>query len=294
MRQPLIRGIVTLGLMLVLGMLCPIPAQARALQTGIDALNRQDYATAQAQFTIATEDAETAAIAYRYRCATDLMLDDPSTAIADCSHAIRATPEVTSAHLHRGLARYRLAQYAAAIADFSTYLQQHPQSGTAHYNRGLAYVELGQVSWAIADYHQALHYADAALEGGDRADIYNDLGVAYLLSARPEQARTALETAIALNDDAPRAYFNHGCVCHHQGQYPLALADFNHAIALYPAYAEAYLNRALLRHQMGDVAGAIADVHTASQHFAQQGNPAGVQQAQDYLRQWQPRSIAIG
>lgn len=103
--------------------------------------------------------------------------------------------------------------------------------------------------------------------GNGKANLYNDLGVAYLNNAQPGRALKALDRAIALDASDSRAYFNRGCVCHHKGDYAAALMDFDQALLLNPSNAEAYLNRGLVNQQLGDTVAAAADLQHALEHF---------------------------
>ncbi|NJN21198.1 MAG: tetratricopeptide repeat protein [Leptolyngbya sp. RL_3_1] len=152
---------------------------------------------------------------------------------------------------------------------------------------------LGDTAGAIADYQQALSLGKAVPDE-TQANIYNDLGVAYLAQAQPVVAVAYLDQAIFLNHDDPRAYFNHGCACHHRGDNLTALASFEQALALDPTHAETYLNRAMVRGELGDQRGAMTDLQQAQTYFQQRGDQRGSNQARSLLMQWQRQSIAIG
>jgi tetratricopeptide (TPR) repeat protein len=267
-------------------------AQAGVLDQGVKAAQRQDYPAAVQYFTEAIQQSDRPEAAYRHRCLMHLLLDDPAQAAMDCTYALERRPDAPQALFYRGLAYYRLADYPAAIADFTQHLQRRPKDGQAYYNRGLAVFATHDAEAAIADYRRALE--TVALRPEEQAEIYNDLGVAYLAIAQPDLAMTALNQAIALNEKDPRAYFNRGCICHHQGDMGAALANFEQVLTLDPRNAETYLNRGLVKQELGDHTGAIADLETAMQYFRQQDNPQGAQKAKLRLQQFSHHISAVG
>jgi tetratricopeptide (TPR) repeat protein len=234
-----------------------------------------------------------ASAAYGNRCLVYLWADQLEGAIADCTAALRLNGDAPQAHLNRGIAHYRSGHYATAQADFTNHLQHWPQDGLAYYNRGLTEFAIGNHGAAIADYQAALAQ-NKTLTGWAQADVYNDLGVAYLTQLQPEIAIAYLDQAIFLNQDDPRAHFNHGCACHHRGDNLAALASFEQVLVLDPTHAETYLNRAMVRGELGDRAGAIADLHQAEHYFEQQGDIAQTDQIRALLIRFQRPAMAIG
>ena len=273
---------------------CPASAGAGPLQLGIQAVEEQDYPRAVWHFSQAIQQEDgTDVAAYGNRCLAHLLMDLPQQAAEDCTEALRLEPNRSHIHFYRGLARYRLEQYEGAGADFTQYLQQAPQDARAYYNRGLAVFAQGRVDRALADYQQAVAYS-SPLTPLEMSNLYNDLGVAYLAQAQFKAAIAALNQAIAFDKDDPRAYFNRGCVCHHQGNYAAALQDFERVLALDPNHAETYFNRGLVRQQMGNSTGAIADLEAAIMRFQTQGNIEGAQRAKVRLQQFVNPLSAIG
>ncbi|MBE7380678.1 MAG: tetratricopeptide repeat protein [Leptolyngbya sp. SIO1E4] len=283
----------------VIGLMFAGPASVNAgpLQSGIDAFQHQDYATAIQDFGQAIQEEDEVETAYSDRCLTYLLISIPEQAVEDCSAALKLNPDRPQVRFYRGLAQYRLGHYEQAIADFTQHLQDHAQDARAYYNRGLAAFADGRVAQAIADYNRAVTHSSTltpVLTPVEMSDLYNDLGVAYFASTQLESAIAVLDQAIVLDESDPRAYFNRGCVCHHQGNDMAALKDFEQALALDPSHAETYLHRGMVRQHLGDHPGAIADLEQALDHFQHQGNTQGVHQAKIRLRQLASPQQAIG
>jgi tetratricopeptide (TPR) repeat protein len=253
-------------------------AAANSLQFGIEAIQHRDFAVAVQHLDQAIVKGDSLGTAYGHRCLAHLMLNAPQQAVSDCSAAIRRGAANPKLRYYRGLSHYRLGEFATAIADFKAHLHAQPEDARAYYNLGLAHFAQGQVAVAVNSYHQALTYA-AGLYPTEMSNLYNDLGIAYLSSAKPTESLFALDQAVAMNTSDPRAYFNRGCVCHHQGRYAAALADFEQVLTLDPQHAETYFNRGLSKQQLGDRAGAIADLQAAIHYFQQQDNDVGRQRA---------------
>ena len=263
----------------------PALANAGPLRLGIEATQKHDYSSAVEHFEQAIQQQDNPEAAYSNRCLVHLLMDLPQLAVEDCTEVLQPNSAHKRMQFYRGLAYYRLAQYDNATADLTHYLQQSPQDAQAYYNRGLAVFAQGDVERALDDYHQALKYA-STLNPLEMSNLHNDLGVAYLANGQLELAIEALDQAVALNENDPRAYFNRGCVCHHQDNYAAALQDFERVIALDPTHAEAYLSRSLVKQKMGQYGGAIADLETAIECFQQRGDPEGVHRAKRRLQQF--------
>jgi len=71
------------------------------------------------------------------------------------------------------------------------------------------------------------------------------------------------DKAIALNTVYGRSYNVRGAVKFTLGDYAGAIADYGKAMELEPSFAGAYWNRALVKSKLGDYAGAIADYDKA-------------------------------
>lgn len=271
----------------------PALATSESLSLGIQALQHREFAAAVEYLTQAANEGGDLGEIYGHRCVAQLMLNAPQRAVHDCSLSAQAASSHPKAHFYRGLAHYRLEHFAAAIADFSQHLQATAEDARTYYNRGLAYFAQRNVEAAIADYHRALTFAEG-LQPIEMSNLYNDLGVAYLSASKFTEARLALDQAVALGKDDLRAYFNRGCVCHHQGHYAAALDDFDYVIAHDPDHADSYLSRGLSRQRLGDRSGAESDFRAAIQQFHAQRNSVGLQQAKWQLIQLHAQPQAVG
>jgi tetratricopeptide (TPR) repeat protein len=268
-------------------------AIAGSFDQGLTALRAGDYNAAAVYLDQAIAQGDHRAAAYQQRCGVAVQMDDAEGAIAPCTAALTANPNAVDPYLYRGLAHYRLGQYGSAHADLTQYLRHRPDDGLAYYNRGLVAFAQASYDQAIADYHRALDY-QAQLSSPALAQVYNDLGLAHWAQAQPAVAHAYLDHAIALDGNNLRAYYNRGCVCHHQRQYVAALADFEQVLALNPTHAETYLNRGMVRRQLGDRDGAISDWQRAADYFQTQGQMTGYHQARQLLRQSQSTAVALG
>lgn len=77
--------------------------------------------------------------------------------IADCTEAIRLTPDNSRLYLERAAAQSTLDRYEEALADYDRAIQFDPDNAAAYLGRCQAKSELGRHEEAISDYDQALH-----------------------------------------------------------------------------------------------------------------------------------------
>lgn len=82
--------------------------------------------------------------------------------------------------------------------------------------------------------------------------VYNSLGNAYIKQGNYPLAIQNYETAIALDPEYVRAYVNLGSTYYEQGNYPLTIQNYETAIALDPEYSYTLYNIILLHEKIGN------------------------------------------
>ncbi|MDH6105144.1 tetratricopeptide repeat protein, partial [Anabaenopsis tanganyikae CS-531] len=139
---------------------------------------------------------------------------------------------------------------------------------------------------------QALNYGDEgvnlllqALTTDESVDVknaaYNLLSSKYgkliesVTAYQPEKTVTSSQSqdtrtgnsnqvdSVALDPNDTDAYINRGNVFYDQGEWELALADYNQAIAINPNYADAYMGRGNVFYNQGGWELALADYNKA-------------------------------
>ena len=95
----------------------------------------------------------------------------------------------------------------------------------------------GQLNVAGALYQAVLNVAPAQF------DALHGLGVVALQQGRPGDAKAFLTKAVAVRQDSADAYYNLGIAWDTLAQYEDAVAAYDAALRLRPAYAPAFCNR---------------------------------------------------
>jgi tetratricopeptide (TPR) repeat protein len=95
---------------------------------------------------------------------------------------------------NRGLSQQKLGRPALAIEDYTSALFLDSGLSYAYYGRGNVLRDSGQYLFALSDYEKALRYKHP-----DAARVHFGEALTYEALKRPDQARTALELALAAN-----------------------------------------------------------------------------------------------
>ena len=97
----------------------------------------------------------------------------------------------------------------------------------------------------------------------DNHRAYNNRGMAHRNNGNYDLAIQDFDQAIALRPAYAQAYNSRGFVYSYRANYDLAISDLNKAIELEPGYAEAYNNRGISYGRKGELDRAIGDFNMA-------------------------------
>jgi tetratricopeptide (TPR) repeat protein len=151
--------------------------------------------------------------------------------VRDSPDSFRALANLGRVYLEAGDAERALASLTKALSLASTPTEE----AIVHANRALAHGLAGRHADAVREYRRAIE-----LKGAD-AQIYTNLAGTYLAMDRADEARHALEEAIATDPDYAPAYNNLGVVLEQAGDRERAREAYLHAIRIDPDSTEAYV-----------------------------------------------------
>lgn len=179
-------------------------------------------------------------------------------ALHDYNQAISLAPGNRSALHNRGVLLRRLGRHEQALIDFTRAIRLSPAAFDAYHNRGLTNVEL-------ADYHAALEDFSRAIElAPEVASTWLNRGVTHQILGDYEAAITDFSRAIELQPDLREAWELRALCRHQLEQYDGALADYTHAILMGPdERVDLYYNRAILCMELEDFPLAILNLDHA-------------------------------
>ncbi len=170
--------------------------------------------------------------------------------------------------------RYTYLPYIGLFFALAWWLDERPGPRVAgvpvRQALGVVFVALAVVSlvqtWRRCDVWQnsGTLWNDAiAKYPGQVVDAYNNRGYYYLAESRYPLALADFNEAIALNPKVARVWVNKGSVFAEENKNDSAYVCFERAIELKPDYPEALSNRGGIRSRRGDLAGSIADFSRA-------------------------------
>jgi tetratricopeptide (TPR) repeat protein len=266
----------------------PVTAQTSAFEACDRAQGAQARLTACAAFLAAEpNDQHQIFIAHLRRGTAFLMMNDPTSAVAEYNLLLSLQPENHWGFANRGLARFHLNDFDGAISDTTRSIELGAVDAGVFATRASSYHQKGDVAAAMTDANRALelnpnNILALATRGSIRqtrgewqdalADftratqrsprepfLHADLASVLVDMGRYREAGNALTAAIAL-DPNNAEFFRLRAETHARGQdFRVALADLDTALRLAPDDPRTLLLRAFMHEIQGDFARADPD-----------------------------------
>ena len=199
-------------------------------------------------------------------------LEDKSPKSRIVQHMVKEVrPNVSASAREAGFKLLEEKKYPEAIEKFKEAIEINSADGQSYGGLGLGNYWLEDKPKAVENINKAVEIADdeatainamfvyinteyleEAIRVGEeylakkvtvkRPEFYYNLGYAYALSAKLNEATTYFNATIRLNSDFVFAYNNLGCALWGVGKYSEAIRKFQEATDRNPSYADAYFN----------------------------------------------------
>lgn len=248
---------------------------------GIEAFEKEDWSSAQAQFDQWLQTHPTDYEAYWYRGQTFQNQGILDRALSDFNSLLALQPEYAEAMFERGRVRYLLKQYEEAREDFENYLKTPPGETTRILykigpgNTGVsavttdqtgrqdeAYYHLGLCSIAVEEYEFAIFYLDEAIViNPTEPDFFAEKGRALARLGDNVPAMESYEIALKLDPDHLPA--KQGLALVQTGGDAVLLEQLDEVIADSTANSQTFKQRGFYRMNHQNEQGAIEDFSQA-------------------------------
>src|SRR5262249_9664383 len=140
------------SLILLVLIAAPISAGEDLFETGVKALNGNNYHFAIACMNEVIQKDSKNAKAYNFRAVAYLARAKWAEAIEDLGEVIRLDPQFPDVYMNRGHAYFGKKDYEKAIADFTAAIQLSPGDSEKYAARGSAFLEYKDHEKALKDF----------------------------------------------------------------------------------------------------------------------------------------------
>jgi len=163
-------------------------------------------------------------------------------AIESVDKALKIDPENAEAHYLLGYIRYQQSEYKPAEREFRKALKLNPYYTDAHNHLGLVYREMKDYDKALVEFRAALN--DKSYKTPER--IHLNMGYLYLARSMYPEAIASFQKAVALSPAYLRGRLGLGTAYAQAGQKELADKELRKVVTLGPDSPEAAEARQLL------------------------------------------------
>jgi tetratricopeptide (TPR) repeat protein len=195
----------------------------------------------------------------------------PDDAAAALAHALRLAPGNAQYALSSGNVLYELGRWDEAIEAFQTASAPDRGAFAAKCNLGIALVQAGRIEEAAKLYRAALEpLRSTSPDAPTRTSIaraFANLGAILMRMQSWDEAASAYETAVRLDDKAPDAAYNHAYLLYRGGEREKSYEEYGRALEVDPALPLAHLHLAEIDLRRGDAARAAEGLERGSAHF---------------------------
>ena len=195
-------------------------------------MNLGDLEGAEADLDAASEDERNHPVSLHLRGRLLLHRQDWADAEAVLTRALEAAPNQTWSYFNRANAREHQGNFNGALADLDRALELAPDEAQFFNQRGYVYLtKYNDAERALADFDEAVHLQP------EFSSAHHNRGAALRQLGRPEEALTALNHALELDEHA-RTYYHRGLTFRALGRHTEARLDLEKYLRLTPDASE--------------------------------------------------------